>query len=59
MQLELSKEDRDLLIRILDRTLGEMRSEVRRTREPEYHDRLVSDEERVKALLEELRERAR
>lgn len=55
MQLELSVDDRDLLVRLIEREIGEVRSEVRRTREPSFHDALVRDEERLKAILEQLR----
>jgi hypothetical protein len=54
MQLELSAEDRELLIRIVAEAIGEIRVEVRRTREPTFHDRLVAEEDRLKALLERL-----
>jgi hypothetical protein len=55
MQLELSVDDRDLLARLIEREIGEVRSEVRRTREPSFHDFLIRDEERLKAILEQLR----
>jgi hypothetical protein len=55
MQLELSVDDRDLLARLIEREIGEVRSEVRRTREPSFHDSLIRDEERLKAILEQLR----
>lgn len=55
MQLELDGEDRELLIRVLERTIGETRVEVRRTSEPALHDQLVREEGRLKALLEQLR----
>jgi hypothetical protein len=52
MQLDLSSEDRDLLIGIVEETI---RVEVRRTREPSFHDRLVNEEERLKSILEQLK----
>jgi hypothetical protein len=55
MELELSSEDRELLVRIVEKTVGDLRVEVRRTREPAFHDRLVGEEDRLKALLERLR----
>jgi hypothetical protein len=55
MDLEVSDEDRDLLIRLVERTIGELRVEVRRTREPSFHDNLVAEEGRLKSLLERLR----
>jgi hypothetical protein len=54
MQLELSAEDRELLTRIVEEAIGQLRVEVRRTREPTFHDRLVGEENRLKALLERL-----
>lgn len=55
MKLELSQEDRELLVRILERTVGERRVEVRRTSAPAMHDELIREENRMKALLEQLR----
>lgn len=51
MELELSSEERAALERILEHALSEMRVEVRRTTTPKYHDDMLADEERVKALL--------
>jgi hypothetical protein len=56
MKLELTQEDRELLMRILNRAVGETRSEVRRTSAPAMHDQLIREENRMKALLEQLRE---
>jgi ribosome recycling factor len=55
MKLELTQEDRELLVRILERTIGDTRVEVRRTRAPAMHDELIADEKRMKALVEQLR----
>ncbi|MHC4992421.1 MAG: hypothetical protein ACYTGC_15725 [Planctomycetota bacterium] len=35
--------------------IGELHSEVRRTRNPDFHDRLVGEEETLKGLLAKLR----
>lgn len=51
MQLELSPEEREVLERIVERALSEMRVEVRRTTTPKYHDDMLADAERVKDLL--------
>lgn len=51
MQLELSPEDRVLLETILDRTLADLRVEVRRTTTPKFHDDLLAEEDRLRALL--------
>ena len=55
MQLEISSPEKTLLVRILDNTLGELRSEVRRTRTPAWHDGLKEEERIVGELLERLR----
>jgi hypothetical protein len=55
MQLELAAEDREILERIVERALTEMRVEVRRTSTPKYHDQLAADEARVKELLARIR----
>jgi hypothetical protein len=55
MQLELSAEERKMLEGILERTLSEMRVEVRRTSTPKYHDDLAADETRVAGLLERIK----
>jgi len=54
MELKLSTEDRELLARVLDQTIRDMRPEVRRTSNPAYHDALKAEEARLKALLEQL-----
>ena len=58
MQLELSIEDRELLIHLVEGAISQHRVEVRRTREPSFHDRLVEEEEQLKALLERLQKLA-
>jgi len=55
MELTLSTEDQELLIELLAAELGGLRSEVRRTRNPSFHDQLVAQEARLKSLLERLR----
>lgn len=54
MYLELSDVEYDLLTRILDRELSELRVEVRRTDTPTYHDRLKDEERLLEALIEKL-----
>lgn len=56
MQLELTSEDRAVLERLLEHALSEMRVEVRRTSTPRYHDDLLGEQERLKALQERLRD---
>jgi hypothetical protein len=58
MELELSAEERELLERIVERALGEMRVEVRRTTTPKYHDDLAEEQARLKGLLARIRELA-
>jgi hypothetical protein len=55
MQLEITAEDRDLLEKILERALAEMRVEVRRTSTPRYHDDLQAEGERLRQLVERLK----
>ena len=55
MQLEISSPEKALLVRILGSTLGDLRSEVRRTREPAWHDGLKEEERIVGELLVRLR----
>ena len=55
MELVVSDSERTLLVRLLDRALGDMRSEVRRTRNPEWHDGLKNDESLLLGLIQKLR----
>jgi len=55
MRLDLSCEERDLLIRIVERALSDIRVEVRRTTTPEFHDRLQAEEMQLGGLLGRLR----
>lgn len=55
MEFEFSPEERELLVRLLESALGEMRVEVRHTETAEYRERLRLEETRLKALLERLR----
>jgi hypothetical protein len=43
------------MIGIVEETIGQLRVEVRRTRKPSFHDRLVNEEERLKSILERLK----
>jgi len=54
MILELDGEDVKLLTQLLQRSVSDLRVEIRRTREPQLHDRLADEEERLKSLLERL-----
>jgi len=52
--IQLSDPERVLLERILTSTLGEVRSGVRRTHNPAWHDGLKQDEELIRTLLGKL-----
>ncbi len=54
MQLELSEQEREILVRVVDAAVREMRVEVRRTSTPRYHDDLVAEEHALQALLARL-----
>jgi hypothetical protein len=58
MQLVINDVERDMLIRILESTVGDVRSQVRRTHNPEWHDGLKQDAVLLKGLIERLREPA-
>jgi hypothetical protein len=55
MELQLSDTEQQLVLRLLDQALGNLRVEVRRTSTPEFHDKLLAEEELLKALIERLR----
>ena len=55
INLSLTTEERDELVKVLDRYLSDTRVEVRRTRTPEYHADLQHEEDVLRALLAKLR----
>jgi hypothetical protein len=55
MNLELTIEERDELLNILENFLGDTRVEVRRTSTPGFRERLVHEEDVLKGLLDKLR----
>jgi hypothetical protein len=55
MQLEITADERELLIQLLDRALSDTRVEVRRTATPEFHDKLQHEERRLGDLLDRVR----
>ncbi len=55
MELSISPDEQRLLVQILERTLGDLRIEVRRTRAPSFRDPLQDEEKVVVGLLERLR----
>ena len=54
MELQLSNPERQLVHRLLDEALRELRVEVRRTRTPDFHDRLLEEEKLLKGLIDRL-----
>jgi len=54
MQLQLDETERDLLLALLQRELGDLRVEVRRTETPDYRDDLKVHEDRLEDLLQRL-----
>jgi hypothetical protein len=55
MQIELSSEERELLVRLVERALSDTRVEIRRTATPDFHDRLLAEEQHLASLLARLR----
>lgn len=55
MQVIFSDEERQVMIRLLDEELGELRSGARRTHNPEWHDGLKEDEAVLRTLIGKLR----
>jgi len=55
MTIELAESECNLLQRLLEHAIGELRVEVRRTRTPDFHDNLVNEEETLKGLLAKIR----
>jgi hypothetical protein len=54
MQLEISPEEKNMLVGLLEAALADIRVEVRRTRTPDFHDRLQRDEEQLETLLRKI-----
>jgi hypothetical protein len=55
MELQLSDTERQLVLRLTDEWLRDLRVEVRRTRTPDFHDKLLEEEKLLKGLIERLR----
>ncbi len=55
MTIDLVDSERDLLTRLLDQAIADLRVEVRRTRTPDFHDRLINEEVILKGLLGKIR----
>jgi len=55
MNLVITAEERNELLQVVERTLGETRVEVRRTRTPDFHDQLQHEEVVLQSLYEKLK----
>jgi len=55
MQITFSDTERQLVLRLLDKELGDVRSGVRRTHNPEWHDGLKEEETVLRELIGKLR----
>ncbi|MHC4081384.1 MAG: hypothetical protein ACYS15_14750 [Planctomycetota bacterium] len=54
MEFQLSDTERQLMLRLADGALRDLRVEVRRTRTPDFHDKLLEEEELLKGLIARL-----
>lgn len=55
MQITISDTERQIVLRLLDEELGELRSGARRTHNPEWHDGLKDEEAILRELIGKLR----
>jgi hypothetical protein len=55
MQLDLSAEDRDLLVHLLESALAETRVESRHTDDPSFRERLQHERDSLRRLADQLR----
>jgi len=53
---ELSAEEREEIVKLLENALAETKIEFRRTRNPEWRDKLREEEEMYCALLDRLKQ---
>jgi nicotinamide riboside kinase len=58
MRIELSEEERQLLLSLLDELLGDLRDEIYRAESHDFKERLKAKKEVVKGLLGQLRPEA-
>jgi hypothetical protein len=54
MQITLTSEEKDYLVRTLQNAMGETRVEVHRTHSPEFRERVLEEEKLVRTLLAKL-----
>lgn len=55
MQLDLTAEDRDLLIHLVESALAETRIESRHTDDPAFRERLQRERDSLRRLADQLR----
>ena len=58
MYIELSVEERELLIGLIESRLGEIGSEIRRSMVSKFHDKLKDEQTSLQQLLRRLHESA-
>ena len=58
MQLELSREEKELLLNLLEEDYLELRAEIRKTESHEFKETLRSKEQLMEGLLQKLSNRA-
>ena len=56
MHIELSTEERDMLVRLIEREIHELGPEIRHTQTSSYRDDLKGDKQALRKLLERLRD---
>ena len=55
MQIEINGAERQVLLKLAETALGELKAEVRRTSTKDYHDELVGEESTLSGLIDRLR----
>jgi hypothetical protein len=55
MQIEINEAERQVLLKLAETALGELKAEVRRTSTKDYHDELVVEESTLAEVIGRLR----
>jgi hypothetical protein len=55
MTLEVTREERDILLRLIDRELGDLGSEIRRTQTSNYRDDLKVYKKQLRVLADRVK----
>ena len=55
MKLDIEKEERDLLVRLVENRISELHPEIRRSMDHNYKDGLKQELERFETILERLK----